>query len=168
MVKSCSGGTHFPVVIRIGLTVAGDFGRGAHFVGERGVGFAPVFDFQPFAAVDFRVSLVGVKRPHIAFGDEVKNPENTLTLGKINVGPKFIHISGASASHGCALFIESIIKNAGYRVGRINTAYKFDIMKTVYIDRQIPVIDDYNKAVAAIRQIVNKKSGEIYKREEIV
>lgn len=89
-------------------------------------------------------------------------------LGKINVGPKFIHISGASASHGCALFIESIIKNAGYRVGRINTAYKFDIMKTVYIDRQIPVIDDYNKAVAAIRQIVNKKSGEIYKREEIV
>ena len=55
---------------------------------EHQAGQAPVFDFQPFAAVDFRVSLVGVKRPHVAFGDEIKHPENTLALGKINVGVK--------------------------------------------------------------------------------
>ena len=54
-------------------------------------------------------------------------------LGKINVGPKFIHISGASASHGCALFIESIIKNA-----RLNS-WKDASMSFVSTDLKTPV-----------------------------
>ncbi len=89
-------------------------------------------------------------------------------LGKISLGTKFIHFGGNRAGHGLALTTEAIIKSAGYRVGRISTAYRYDPRRSIYINGKIPSIDDFNKAVAAMRKAAGKCDAGKFSREEVV
>ena len=89
-------------------------------------------------------------------------------LGKISFGIKLIHFAGNSSGHGLALLTESILKSAGYRVGRISAAYGFDPRRSVYINGKIPSIEDFNKAVAAMRKAAGRCDAGKYAREEVV
>lgn len=89
-------------------------------------------------------------------------------LGRINVGAKCIVTPKGCAGHASAVMLESVIKSAGYRVGRITSEYDFDSRASVYLDGDIAAIDDYNKCVSEIKSLVLQNPNEKYFREEIV
>ena len=89
-------------------------------------------------------------------------------LGRINVGAKCIVTPKCCAGYAGAVMLESVIKSAGYRVGRITSEYGFDSRTSVYLDGDIADIEDYNKCVAEIKSIVIKNPDEKYFRQEIV
>ena len=64
--------------------------------------------------------------------------------------------------------LESVIKAAGYKVGRITATADFDPKASVFIDRAVPDIHDVSKSVAEIRSFIKANPGEIYYKEEIV
>ena len=94
--------------------------------------------------------------------------ELCAALGKVNVGSRFIVTSGCSAGHATAVMMESVIKNAGYKVGRITSDASFDSRLTAFVDGEIAKIEDYNKCVAEIKSVVSKNANEKYYRCEIV
>ena len=89
-------------------------------------------------------------------------------LGQINMGVRFIHVPSGVAGHGCGVFMESIVKNAGYRIGRIVCPEGCDSRSSVYICGQVPSIEDYNKCVAELKLKVGKNYESEYLREEII
>lgn len=94
--------------------------------------------------------------------------EMCLELGRINVGAKCIVTPKACAGHASAVMLESVIKSARYKVGRITSEYGFDSRTSVYLDGDIAAIEDYNKCVAEIKSFVIKHPDEKYYRQEIV
>lgn len=94
--------------------------------------------------------------------------ELCASLGQINRGVRFIHVPEGVAGHGCAVLLESIIKTAGYRIGRILCPHNLDSRKAVFVDGEIPSIEDYNKCVAEVKSKVNKNYESEYCKEEIV
>ncbi len=90
------------------------------------------------------------------------------SLGQINRGVRFIHTPEGVAGHGCALLLEGIIKAAGYRIGRILSHSELDSRLSVFIDGEIPSIEDYNKCVAEVKSKVSKNYESEYLKEEII
>ena len=86
--------------------------------------------------------------------------ELCLELGRINVGSRFIVVPSGSAGHATAVMLESVIKSAGYRVGRITSDSDFDARTSVFLDGEIAAIADFNKCVAEIKNAVNKHTEE--------
>ena len=89
-------------------------------------------------------------------------------LGRVNIKNKYLIFPGGVSGYAASVMMESIIKTAGYRVGRISSEFDLESRNTVYIDGQIPPIEDYNKAVAEIKSAVLRVCGESFYREEIV
>ena len=89
-------------------------------------------------------------------------------LGRINVGARHIVVPEGAAGHATAVMLESVIKNSGYRVGRITRAADFDARSTLFLDGEIADIEDFNKCVAEVKSIVSANAGEQYFKEEIV
>lgn len=89
-------------------------------------------------------------------------------LGRVSLGMKYICLPESIAGHACALMLESVIKSAGYKVGRITSVADFDARNSVFIDRELSNIDDFNKAVAEIRAFVKVNHDEVFYKEEIV
>ena len=94
--------------------------------------------------------------------------ELCLSLGQINRRVRFIHVPEGVAGHGCAILLESIIKAAGYKIGRIVSAEDADSRASVFIGGEIPSIEDYNKCVAEVKAKVGKLYEVEYLKEEIV
>ena len=94
--------------------------------------------------------------------------ELCLALGQINRGVRFIHVPEGAAGHGCAILLESIIKAAGYKIGRIVSAEDADSRASVFVGGEIPSIEDYNKCVAEVKAKVGKLYNVEYLKEEIV
>lgn len=94
--------------------------------------------------------------------------ELCLHLGRINLGMRYINIPKSTAGHATAVLLESIIKSAGYKVGRITSAADFDPKGSVFIDRAVADIDDVSKSVAEIRSFIKANPDETYYKEEIV
>lgn len=90
------------------------------------------------------------------------------SLGQINRGVRFIHTPEGVAGHGCALLLEGIIKAAGYKIGRIVSQCELNSRLSVFIDGEIPSIEDYNKCVAEVKSKVNKNYESEYLKEEII
>ena len=88
-----------------------------------------------------------------------------LSLGRINIGTRFICLPGGAAGHGTAILLERIIAVSGYNVGRITSCESFDSRLSVYVNGKTPEIEDYNKAVAELKSAV-LRSGEEYNRQE--
>jgi len=93
--------------------------------------------------------------------------ELCLALGRIHVGPKFIVVPAGCAGHASAVMLESVIKSAGYRVGRITSDSDFDSRTMVYLDSEISDIEDYNKCVSEIKNVMVRMSREHFWRQEI-
>ncbi len=89
-------------------------------------------------------------------------------LGRINLGMRYINLPKSTAGHACAVMLESVIKAAGYKVGRITSVADFDPHESVFVDRAVPDIDDVSKSVAEIRSFIKANPDEIYYKEEIV
>lgn len=87
------------------------------------------------------------------------------SLGRINIGVRFICLPEGAGGHGAAVLIERIIAVSGYRVGRITSCERFDSRASVYVNGEIPSIEDYNKAVAELKSAV-LRSKEEYCRQE--
>ena len=88
-------------------------------------------------------------------------------LGRVNIGTNSIFIPSGTAGHATAVMLESVIKHAGYRVGRISSEYASDSRKIVSLDGEYAPIEEYNRAVAEIKSVViNNPDGE-YLREEV-
>ena len=88
-------------------------------------------------------------------------------LGRVNIGTNSIYIPSGSAGHATAVMLESVIKHAGYKVGRISSEYASDSRKIVFLDGKIAPIEEYNRAVAEIKNAVMNDPGEGYLREEV-
>jgi len=88
-------------------------------------------------------------------------------LGRVNVGSRFIVVPSGCAGHATAVMLESVIKKAGYRVGRITSESDFESRSMVYLDGELADIEDYNKCVAEIKGIVSKEVDANYLRQEI-
>ncbi len=88
-------------------------------------------------------------------------------VGRVNIGAKFIVIPSGCAGHASAVMLESVIKSAGYRVGRITSDSDFDSRSMVFLDGDAAPIDDYNKCVAELKNVISKVPDEQYFREEI-
>ena len=101
----------------------------------------------------------GVSRKRIA--------ELCTALGKINVGARFIHTPGSVAGHGCGVLFEHCVKCAGYKIGRVIDPRGLDSRSCVFINCEIPSIEDYNKCVAELKSKVGKASESEYLKEEI-
>ena len=89
-------------------------------------------------------------------------------LGRIHIGTRYVCVPDGSAGHAIAVMLESVIKHAGYRVGRISSESDFDSRGTVFIDGEIPSIDDYNRSVAELKSAVQKTPDVTYYKEETV
>ena len=88
-------------------------------------------------------------------------------LGRVNLGTNSIFVPGGASGHATAVMLESVIKAAGYRVGRISTAEGFDSRSIVSLDGKIASIDDYNRGVAELKSTVLKTESAEYKSEEV-
>ncbi len=87
-------------------------------------------------------------------------------VGRVNIGTRYICLPEGSAGYASAIMLESVIKSAGYTVGRITSVGNFDSRAVVYINGEIPSIDDYNKAVTELKGVTQKMTEETYTREE--
>lgn len=94
--------------------------------------------------------------------------ELCAALGKINMGARFIHSPDSVAGHGCAVLFEHCVRSAGYKIGRIVDPSHLDSRACVFINCEVPSIEDYNKCVAELKAKVGKASESEYLREEIV
>ncbi len=89
-------------------------------------------------------------------------------LGRVNLGMRYINLPKSTAGHACAVMLESVIKAAGYKVGRITSVSDFDPRESVFVDRAVPNIDDVSKSVAEIRSFIKANPDEVYYKEEVV
>ena len=89
-------------------------------------------------------------------------------LGRVNLGMRYISLPKSTAGHACAIMLESVIKAAGYKVGRITSTADFDPKASIFIDRAVPDINDMNKSVAEIRSFIKSNPDESYYKEEVV
>ena len=89
-------------------------------------------------------------------------------LGRINQGMRCICLPACGAGHVAAMMLEEVIKSAEYKVGRITSAYEFDSRASIFINGEIPSIDDYNDAVEEIKNAVKRNPDEAYTKEEVV
>ena len=89
-------------------------------------------------------------------------------LGRVNLGMRYISLPKSTAGHACAIMLESVIKAAGYKVGRITSTADFDPKASIFIDRAVPDINDMSKSVAEIRSFIKANPDESYYKEEIV
>lgn len=88
------------------------------------------------------------------------------SLGRINAGMRCICVPECSAGHAVAVLLEAVIKSAGHCVGRISSAGGFDSRSSIFIDGEIAQIEDYNRAVAELKSVVQKMPGEVFTKEE--
>ena len=93
--------------------------------------------------------------------------ELCLSLGRINIGTSSVFLPAGASGHATAVMLESVIKSAGYKVGRITGVGDYDSRAVVYLDGSIPEIEEYNRAVAELKATVIKNSDENYFKEEI-
>lgn len=94
--------------------------------------------------------------------------ELCISLGQINRGVRFIHVPAGAAGHGCGILLESVIKEAGYKVGRIVSPERSDSRSCVFVGGEIPSIEDYNKCVAEIKSKVERNYETEFFYEEII
>ncbi len=87
-------------------------------------------------------------------------------LGRVHIGTRYVCIPDGSAGHSISVMLESVIKHAGYRVGRISSEADLDSRGTVFIDGEIPSIDDYNRSVAELKNALQKTPDVTYYKEE--
>lgn len=87
-------------------------------------------------------------------------------LGRVNIGTNSIFVPGGAAGHATAVMLESVIKAAGYKVGRISLAEGFDSRSIVYLDGSLAPIEDYNRGVSELKSATLKAEGIKFKREE--
>ena len=87
-------------------------------------------------------------------------------LGRVNIGTNSIFVPGGAAGHATAVMLESVIKAAGYKVGRISLAEGFDSRSIAYLDGALAPIEDYNRGVAELKSATLKAEGIPFKREE--
>ena len=87
-------------------------------------------------------------------------------LGRINVGTSGIFIPSGQAAHATAIMLENVIKSAGYKVGRITSVGGYDSRAVVYLDGEIPPIDEYNRSVAELKGAALKYPDEKIFRQE--
>ncbi len=88
-------------------------------------------------------------------------------LGRINIGTSSIFIPSGAAGHATAVMLESVIKSAGYKVGRITSVGGYDSRAVVYLDGEIAEIEEYNRAVAELKAAVLKNPEEAYFGQEV-
>lgn len=88
-------------------------------------------------------------------------------LGRVNMGTNSIFVPSGSAGHATAVMLESVIKHAGYKVGRISSDYASDSRKIVSLDGEYAPIEEYNRAVAELKSTVINDPDEEYMREEV-
>ena len=89
-------------------------------------------------------------------------------LGRVNLGMRYISLPRSTAGHACAVMLESVIKAAGYKVGRITATADFDPKASIFIDRAVPDINDMSRSVAEIRSFIKANPNDTYYKEEIV
>ncbi len=92
--------------------------------------------------------------------------ELCTAIGRVNVGTNTVFLPSGAAGHATAIMLESVIKSAGYKVGRITSVGEFDSRAIVYLDGETAEIEEYNRAVAELKKAVVVSDGEIYFREE--
>ncbi len=90
-----------------------------------------------------------------------------MRLGRVNIGTTSIFVPGGASGHATSVMLETVIKDAGYRVGRITAEFGLDSRNIVYLDGANTSIDDYNRAVAEIKSAVQRDPHEEYFREEL-
>ena len=92
--------------------------------------------------------------------------ELCMALGRVNIGMRSICLSGDSAGHAIAIMLESVIKCSGHNLGRLTTVGGFDSRSSIFINGEIPPIEDYNLAVAELKSAVSKNPDMGYTKEE--
>ncbi len=88
-------------------------------------------------------------------------------LGRVNVGTNAIYLPSGAAGHATAVMLESVIIDAGYKVGRITAEFGFESRNIVYINGEQASIDDYNMGVAEIKAALIKATEQKYLRQEV-
>ncbi len=89
-------------------------------------------------------------------------------LGQINRGVRFIHVPEGASGHGCAVLLEHILKAAGHKTGRIVCPEDNDSRSAVFVNAEVPAIDDYNKCVAEIKLKVGKNYDSEFLWDEVI
>ncbi len=93
--------------------------------------------------------------------------ELCMLLGRVNIGTRYICLPSGQSGHASAVLLEAIIEKAGLRVGRICSEFCFDSRESVYINKRIPSIEDYNKSVDALHSVIEKMNDKNFCREEV-
>ncbi len=90
------------------------------------------------------------------------------SLGRVHVGNRVVYMPSGTFGHAASVMLESVIMNAGYKVGRITSSFGDDSREVVYIDGERASIDDYNLAVAELKSAVLRSQDLEFFREEAV
>jgi folylpolyglutamate synthase/dihydropteroate synthase len=75
------------------------------------------------------------RAPDAASVSQKRIRELCESLGRVSLGMKYICLPKSNAGHACAVMLESVIKSAGYTVGRITSVADFDARNSVFINR---------------------------------
>ena len=97
-----------------------------------------------------------------------RTSELCALLGKVNIGTNCIYIPQGATGHATAVLLESVIKSAGYKVGRIVFSCLCDSRGAVFLDGNIAPIEDYNRSVAELKSAVITNPEKKYCKEEAV
>ena len=89
-------------------------------------------------------------------------------MGRINIGTRYIAIPSGVCGHVCAVMLESVIKSAGYGVGRIDLGQCNDSRASILVDGAYLSTENYNKCVAELKSAVSKSPDTVYRKQEAV
>ncbi len=80
-------------------------------------------------------------------------------LGEPQKGLRFIHLAGTNGKGSTAAFCESVLREAGFRVGLYTSPHLISIRERIQIDR-VPISgDDFAEGMTAVRQAMESIEG---------
>ncbi len=108
--------------------------------------------------------------PHAASPAELSGVRLRLlceTLGRVQLGARYICLPADGGGHACAKLLEGAILQAEHSVGRLSAAFGFDDRESILIGGKQASLDAYCKAVTELKGAV-LRCGEGFFYEEAV
>jgi len=76
-------------------------------------------------------------------------------LGSPGKGAKVIHVAGTNGKGSVCAYLQSVLTEAGYRVGMFTSPHLVDIRERIRIDRELISEDDFRRMFAQVEKFID-------------
>lgn len=84
------------------------------------------------------------------------DPQSAIRNPKSEIGPRFLHVAGTNGKGSVTQYIQSILHEAGYRVGGYYSPYVYDPRERIQFSRELILEEDYASVVSELSPIAER------------